>query len=126
MVFIALEIELRMELILPRSTLAKFTCRGEGLTTGASTGVVVMGVVFAGSVSLVVDTDTVFVGVAKIWDGLVAVIWELFVAVAFVILDTGGRLDFSFLSSTGGQRTTISVKCYNSSKFPLISAFSYQ
>ncbi len=42
MVFIALEIELRMELILPRSTLAKFTCRGEGLTTGAGTGVVVM------------------------------------------------------------------------------------
>ncbi len=91
-VFIALEIELRMELILPRYS--QFIHRGEGLTTGASTGVVVMGVVFAGGVSLVVDTDTVFVGVAKIWDGLVAVIWELFVAVVFVILDTGGRLDF--------------------------------
>lgn len=50
MVFIALERELRMELILPRSTLAKFTCRGEGLTTGAGAGVVVMGVVFAGGV----------------------------------------------------------------------------
>lgn len=49
-VFIALEIELRMELILPRSTLAKFTCRGEGLTTGAGTGVVVTVVVFAGGV----------------------------------------------------------------------------
>ncbi len=61
---------------------------------------------------MVDDTDTVFVGVAKIWDGLEAVIWELFVAVAFVILDTGGRLDFSFLSSTGGQRTTMSVKHY--------------
>lgn len=49
-VFIALESELRMELILPRSTLAKFTCRGEGLTTGAGTGVVVTVVVFAGGV----------------------------------------------------------------------------
>lgn len=38
-------------------------------------------------------------GVAKTWDGLEAVIWELFVA-AFVILDKDGRLDFSFLSPT--------------------------
>lgn len=50
MVFMALEREFRMELILPRSTLAKFTGRGEGLTTGACTGVVVMGEVFAGGV----------------------------------------------------------------------------
>jgi len=49
-VFIALERELRMELILPRSTLAKFTGRGEGLTTGAATGVVGKGEVFAGGV----------------------------------------------------------------------------
>lgn len=49
-VFIALERELRMELILPRSTLAKFTGRGAGLTTGAATGVVVKGEVFAGGV----------------------------------------------------------------------------
>lgn len=48
MVFIALERELRMELILPRSTLARFTCRGEGLTTGADPGVLV--VVVAGDV----------------------------------------------------------------------------
>lgn len=50
MVFIALERELRMELILPRSTFAKFTGRGEGLTVGAATGVVVKGEVFAGGV----------------------------------------------------------------------------
>jgi len=59
---------------------------------------------------LVDDPDTVFVGVAKIWDGLEAVIWEPFVAEAFVILDTEGRVDFSFLSSTRRQRTTMSVK----------------
>jgi len=59
---------------------------------------------------LVDDPDTVFVGVAKIWGGLEAVIWEPFVAEAFVILDTEGRVDFSFLSSTRRQRTTMSVK----------------
>lgn len=58
---------------------------------------------------MVDDPDTVFVGVVKTWDGLEAVIWELLVA-AFVFLDTDGRLDFSFLSSTTGQRT-MSVKC---------------
>lgn len=61
---------------------------------------------------MVDDPDTVFVGVGNIWDGLEAVIWEPFVAEAFAILDTDGRLVFSFLSSTRGQRTTMSVKQY--------------
>lgn len=61
---------------------------------------------------MVDDPDSVFVGVAKIWDGLEAVIWELFVAEVFVILDTDGRHDFSFLSSTRGQKPTTSVKHY--------------
>lgn len=53
-VFIALDSELRMELILPRSTLAKFICRGAGLTAGpraeAGAGAVFTGVVFTGGV----------------------------------------------------------------------------